>query len=195
MAAPSTPRFLTATIRGISSVQLDWQPSLSGDASSYEVQLDEEEWISHTATEAKICGLNPGHRYSARVRARNADGTSDATPRVAFICDELVAHPIVSGQSVPLLDLLRQSVILRIQGIDVRMAVAWQPVEQRWYASIDIPIGTPVVRGKGVVTGSGLLQGLITPLPGDFVCRAKVANTEPGKNAWGGTHTIRWEAA
>jgi len=127
------------------------------------------------------------------VRARNSDGTSDPTQRVYFICDELISYPVVIGQAVPLQNLLRQSVILRIDGYDVKLRVFWQPGQQRWFATVEIPIGNPVVSGKGIVTGSGLLEGLLTDIKGDFVCRAKITEQEPGRNAWGGTHVIRYE--
>ena len=79
----------------------------------------------------------------------------------------------VSGFRVPLLDLDRQSLIVQHRGaLDCRISVWWQPSDAAWYASLECPVNTPIVRGKRLVVNGGILDRIPGVLPGNIILRA-----------------------
>lgn len=95
---------------------------------------------------------------------------------------------------IPLLDTPRQSMFLRLGGVDVRLVVWWQPRDRAWYASLEIPAGTPAVSGRRIVVDGDVLAGRIAEVSGYLRCRAlTVPVEEPGPNAWAGSHALQLE--
>ena len=80
----------------------------------------------------------------------------------------------ISGQRIPLLDLDRQSMIVRLGGMDCRIAgVVSAERLCAWYAALESPTNSPaIISGRRLVVGAGLLDRLPDVLPGNIVCRA-----------------------
>ena len=76
----------------------------------------------------------------------------------------------------------------------MRLVVWWQPRDRAWYASVEIPAGTPAVSGRRLVVDGDLLAGRMTEVPGYLRCRSvTVPVEEPGPNAWAGSHALQHE--
>ena len=84
------------------------------------------------------------HRYGFRVRAVNAAGAGAQTPVVYSVPRPAMPRMTeVAGQRIPLLDEDRQSIIVTIGERDCRISVWWQPSDQAWYGSLEVPTNTP----------------------------------------------------
>ena len=97
---------------------------------------------------------------------------------------------------IPLLDVDRQALTVRLGSVDVRVEVWWQPGTASWYASVEAPVGTRRVSGRRLAVDTGLLAGHGGDLAGDIYCRATGAiSGDPGPRPWGQAHTHRlvWE--
>ena len=56
-----------------------------------------------------------------------------------------------------------------------------------WYAALEVPTNTPVISGRRLVVGAGLLDRLPDVLPGNIVCRAldeDSGRVDPARDAW-----------
>ena len=208
VTAPSVPRFLTATPTGSTSVDLTWQLPMStggSDITSYEVQvvypdntMSAYESMGSMALMHRVNGLGYGYRYGFRVRARNSMGVSPATDLVYAVPVRIEGRVIPDGTVIPLLDTDRQSLIVRLGTQDCRITVWWQPEteDESWYASLEVPVNTPVTRSRRLANHSGLLDRQQGILPGNLVLRplSDVDTAEPDRNAWSEeTHGLRWE--
>ena len=98
---------------------------------------------------------------------------------------------------IPLEDSDRQSVIVRLESVDVKVRVYYQPVTKDWYCDIEAPNGTSVVRGRRINVDTSFIESLASPLSGDIWCRmiGDFEVVDPGRNPWGenGTHRITYE--
>ena len=95
-------------------------------------------------------GLQPYQRYGFRVRGVNEVGAGRytsilyATPNIGVAAVEPV------GLRMPLLDLDRQSLIVRLSGQDCRLSVWWQPMAQSsWFAVLRCPPTTRSLAASG----------------------------------------------
>ena len=69
---------------------------------------------------------------------------------------------------IPLLDVPHQSLIVRLAGQEAKLTVRYQPYDNAWYASLEFPVGTPVVSSRRLVSGGKLLEGLAVDFAGDI---------------------------
>lgn len=206
--APSVPRFVVATAPGGRHVDLAWlAPTSDGGADiiGYQVCVIDEAGVASpfentddAATAWRVRGLAFWHRYGFRVRAVNASGAGAQTPVVYVVPRPAMPRMTeVAGQRIPLLDEDRQSIIVTIGERDCRISVWWQPSDQAWYGSLEVPTNTPVVSGRRLALNSGLLDRIGAILPGNVVLR-ELGDTgaEPARDAWRRpTHALMWEAA
>ena len=149
--------------------------------------------------ERVVVGLVAGRRYGFEVRAVNGSGAGVPSGRVFGLADGPALLLSTVGFRVGLLDVDRQSLVLRVGGVDVRVRVWWQPLDQAWYGGLEVPVGRVVVSGRRLVVNAGLLDRLSDVLLGNIVCRplTELGQTvEPGRAAWReGTHGLFWEPA
>ena len=105
----------------------------------------------------RVRGLAFHHRYGFRVRAVNSAGTGPQTPLVYAMPIRPAVVAVPPGQRIPLLDLDRQSLIVRLAGQDCRIRVWWQPSDLAWYGGLEVPVeyhrdltggGCPSARGS-----------------------------------------------
>lgn len=207
MAVPGAPRFVTASVGTKGEVVLTYRPPASDGGSEitgYEfTPLDVSglplpaTTVTETGGRIEVVGLATGHRYGFDLRAVNKDGRGPAAPTVhaTVLRKEYEAPP--TGQRIPLVDVDRQSLIVRLDGQDCRVRVWWQPFDGAWYASLEVPINTPVVQSRRLVVGSGLLDGYAGVLAGNIVLRAldeDSAIQDPVRDAWERhSHGLFWE--
>ena len=99
---------------------------------------------------------------------------------------------------IPLEQHNRQSVVVRLDAIDVKVRVSYSPVSKSWFADIEAPNGKVVVQGRRVTVNTPLIGGAVSPLQGDIWCRMKGGTTQydPQRQPWGdnGTHRLAYEA-
>ena len=209
MAVPSAPRFPQAVSTNPTSVDVLWQPPLADGGqpiTAYEVGIhdpvtEETEWqpTPDATLGYRVAGLVDGKQYAFSVRAVNTDGTGPASSRVTAAPDQIGTLTFTRGNRLDLLDMDRQSLILRLPAVDVRVTVWWQPFDEHWYGSLEVPVGTRVVSGRRLVVGSGLVDRLSDVLDGNIVCRAlaeEYQNADPDRAAWREeTHGLFWEPA
>lgn len=204
---PGVPRFVRASAPGGGAVALAWSAPLEAGTSAilrYEVAVIDPDGTMHpfeptTGPELgwTVRGLALDHRYGFVVRAVNATGPSPTAPTVhavPTIAPAPVARP--PGQQIPLLDAARQSLIVRLADRDCRIFVWWQPSDEGWWASLEVPANTPVVRSRRLAVNTGLLDRIRDVLPGNLVCRVLGGPViDPGRQAWGtpATHGLIWE--
>ena len=202
---PSVPRFLTATATGKTTILLTWTAPLTEGSSAvtkYQVCVVDEFGVTDgfvdIAADGLVRGLAFGHRYGFKLRAVNTTGAGATTP-VVYATPERPSTILVptEAEQIPLESTARQSLIVRLNNIDCLVRVWWQPDQEGWFGSLEVPFGTPVVRGRRLVVNGGLLAGIVDVLPGDVVCRAVEdadALTDPGIDAWlTGTHGLFYE--
>ena len=92
---------------------------------------------------------------------------------------------------IPLLDIPRQSLNVRLAGQEVKLTVWYQPYDNAWYASLESPPATPIVTSRRLVSGGSLLSGLAVEFAGDIACvPTSPDGGEPGRNAWSTTHRL-----
>ena len=207
-AAPTPPQAPRALSVSASAVDVDWEAPLSdggAPVTRYEVAVvgpdgELEPWEAvGLVTRHRILGLVAGHRYGFRVRAVNPNGLGDPAAPVYATPQGPTAQALPPGQQVPLLDVDRQSLIVRLDGRDCRLRVWWQPSDLSWYGSLEVPVNTPAVQGRRIRLNSGLLDRIPGILAGDVVCRAlddDSAHLDPVRDAWGRpTHGLFWEPA
>ena len=204
---PSVPLFVAAAVTGRTTVNLVWRTPMSDGGSTitgYEVAVIDEDgnmgaWEAVTSgLTHRVRGLALGHRYGFQARAVNSAGNGTPTATVYAIPVSSAVPIPTFGQAIPLLDLDRQSMVVRLGGLECRVRVWWQPLDRAWYGTLEVPVNTPVVQGRRLAVDSGLLDNVGGVLPGNVVLRALgEADTlaEPRRDAWGReTHGLIWEA-
>ena len=97
-----------------------------------------------------------------------AAGAGPATDAVYAVPVEAAVPEVIMGQPLPLIDADRQSLIVRLDGRDCRVSVWWQPFDGAWYGGIEVPVNTQIVRGRRLVTDSGLLDRIEGVLAGNL---------------------------
>ena len=203
---PSVPQFFRTEIPGGGAVDLVWvAPADDGgdDITRYEVQVTDPNGVLWPvdATDGpvlihRVRGLQVYQRYGFQVRARNSVGASPWTGILYAIPIILPVVAVPPGQRIPLLDLDRQSLIVRLAGQDCRIRVWWQPSDSSWFSSMEVPVNSPAVTGRRVAVGAGLLDRLPDVLAGNVVCRAideDSGSHDPERTAWARqTHGLYW---
>ena len=203
---PGVPRFQTSVPTGQTGIDLAWFAPESDGGSAiihYEVcVIDPDGTLQpYEATDGpvlthRVRGLAIGHRYGFRIRAVNEVGPGPATK---IIYDLPVRYPVLiirPGQQIPLLDADRQSLIVRLGDQDCRIRIWWQPSDESWWGSLEVPVNTPAVQSVRLALNSGILDRIDDVLPGNIVMRGfgDFIGTEPGRNAWQqSTHALVWE--
>ena len=98
------------------------------------------------------------------------------------------------AEYIPLLNTPRQSLISILADQEIHLRVWWQPSDESWYASIEHPVGTPVVLGRRVLLDVPIIGTAPSVFNGDLVCRGLTdAAGEPGPEAWGNSHALVYE--
>lgn len=209
---PTAPRYVVARPTGFTSIDLSWQPPVIAPQSPierYEYQIDAGRWLRAeiragnatvnpaTLYRLRVRGLALGRGYLFRVRAVSGDGPGEpslavlGTPQRAPFQRQLINPPRLAIQNVD-----RQSLVLRLSGRDCKLSVFYQESDRSWYGAIEVPVGTPLVSGRRLLTDTALMSRIYTPLAGDIWCRALDSAdtfTEPGRRPWGVTHALLWE--
>ena len=95
-------------------------------------------------------------------------------------------------QEIPLLDLPRQSFRTTLGDQEVGLSIWWQPNGESWFATLESPLGEPVLAGRRIVLDGSITDGVLTPtFKGRIVCQAMTpAREEPKRDAWAGTHRL-----
>lgn len=175
-----------------------------GDISHYQIavidtngQIGAFENTDGPVLRHQIRGLAPHNRFGFIVRSVNQAGAGLQSLPVYAVMRPAAPRVLFDGQRIPLLDALRQSLILRLDDMDCRLSLWWQPWDEAWYASLEIPTNTVWVEGRRLATNSGLLDRIPHPLTGNIFCRKLDVITgfsEPKINAWSApTHVLVWE--
>ena len=195
----SAPKFVQAVGISRSAVRVSWSEPEDlggGRIEAYEVEtiLPGEvtgRWERTAGPElsSTVRGLAEGRRYRFRVRAVNQAGAGAAiASSVEAVARDPVQAPSGTGRRIPLLpEPARQSLIVRLQDVDCRLTVWWQPWDEGWYGSLEIPVNTPAVQARRLAANAGLLDRIVTPLTVNIVCRPLDSaddRLEPGRNAW-----------
>ena len=205
--APSAPRFPRVLVVSGTVIDLLWSPPLDAGGSpvtGYEVCVMHpdgraEPFEPTTGAELSwiVRGLARGYRYGFRVRAVNSAGVGFNSEVVYAVAETVPVLAVPAGQQIPLVNTARQSLIVRLRDMDCRVKVWWQPWDAAWYGAVEVPTNTPVVQGRRIAANTGLLDGLLTDLDGNIVCRALDSSDdrlEPARNAWNAsTHGLFWE--
>ena len=99
-----------------------------------------------------------------------------------------------NGLIIPLLDVDRQGLTVRLGTVDARIEVWYQPGTAAWYASAEVPVGTKIVTGRRLSLDGGLWPSSGAPVAGNIYCRSTGQNPiEPGDRPWGLTHLLVYE--
>ena len=95
-------------------------------------------------------------------------------------------------QVIPLRNVPRQRMTVRLGGQVVSLLVWRQPSDDSWYISMEYPVGVPMLSGRRLVLASFLIGNQPVLFTGDIVCLAlSVSNvSEPGIAPWGNTHDL-----
>jgi Fibronectin type III domain len=101
-AGPAAPGHLAATVTAPTQVTLSWQDNASQSA-AFDIELSQDggpfvevQAVKPQATTAVVAGLSPATRYTFRLHAANAGGSSAAVTATA-VTPELAAAPCVAG--------------------------------------------------------------------------------------------------
>ena len=199
LPAPEVLRFLPANS---TAVRFAWN-AVNG-ADGYEVRGGGTEMIrSVSGTSALIRGLLPGVHVTMSVRATRGVQRSQwssieirPTPRIP---EDPTNYLIV-----PLIDADRQSIQLRLPNphgddVDCLLRVWWQPSDEGWWGSLEVPTNTPVVSSRSLPINAGLLDNVGGVLDGNIVMRATgqgevINEQEPDRDSLRiGSHQLRWE--
>ena len=205
--APSIPRFFRAEPAGDTAVDLFWtipENIYGSELLHYEICVMDPDGFVYPWEQTdsvvdtfRVRGLARGHRYSFRVQAVSTGGTGPPTPFLSAVPIDVPAVVVPTGQALPLLDVDRQSLIVRLADMDCRVIVFWQPQDLAWYASLEVPVNTSAVTGRRLALDSGLLDRVSDVLPGNLSLRELgTTGAEPQRDAWARpTHALRWEPA
>ena len=205
VSPPTIVRFFSADRTGGGSIDLVYEKPVSdggADIDYYEVCVINEddsvepfEPTTGAVTSWRVRGLAIGHRYGFRVRAVNAAGAGPHTAIVYETAELIPTLVVPAGQRIPLLDTDRQSLIVRLADQDCLIRVWWQPSDQGWWGSLEVPTNTPAVQSRRLALNAGLLDRITDVLPGNIVMRERGnEGLEPGRDAWSRpTHGLIWE--
>ena len=208
VAPPTAPLFPRAATPGGTFIDLSWEPPESDGHSPiarYEICVVTPDGTTQPFEPTdgpvrtwRIRGLALNHTYRFRVRAVNSAGAGIPSGLISATPIALAVFEPPPGPLIPLIDTLRQSLIVRLDGVECRVHVWWQPTDQAWYASLEAPVNTYVARGRRLVVNGGLLDRVAGVVAGNVVCRAIGADDsslDPGRDAWArNTHGLIWEA-
>ena len=207
VVVPTVPRHFRAEPTGETGIDLHWDAPQSdggGALTEYEICVIDEDGTAQpfeptddAGTTWRVRGLAIGHRYGFRVRAVNAAGRGPQSPLVYQIPIRTPARVVPEGQRLPLLDVDRQSLIVRLNDIDCRVRVWWQPWDEAWYASIEVPTNTRISEGRRLAVDAGILDRIPSDLGGNVVCRpigSTDVTLDPKRDAWRvPSHGLVWE--
>ena len=181
---------------GFSCIEVKWQPPVDDGGSPvtrYLIDIEGElpEEVDGDTLSFLVHGLLVGRRYGVQVIAENLVGQGPASPMAYGSPEVMSTVPSPAGQKVPLLNVDRQSLIIRIDDTDCRLTVWYQPASPGWYADLEAPAGTPIVQGVRLAVGTGILERIPNPLNSDLVMVASgQGSPEPGTAPWGTTHDL-----
>ena len=208
---PSEPLFPALEPTGGEALDLTWHKPLDAGAAlslTYEARLTDAcgfsvgwEVVGADGSFAhRFKGTAIGHRYAVTMRARNAGGISELSEQVEAMPLRPEVRTIPPGAALPILGadqngniVDRQSLIVRLDGQDCRVTIFWQPSDESWWGSLEVPTNTPAVQGRRLPVNAGLLDRIGGVLAGNIVMRGQ---GEPGYTAFRDrTHEVRWEPA
>ncbi len=202
------PIAVSAEAASATSATIAWRPP-PGDAAptGYRIEATGPDGLligsfsaDADARSIKIAGLAAGQAYTFWVRAVLGSSVVWSPPVVAYL-DVAADAPALKGAIIPIADEDNQTVIVRLGGVDCRIHLWWQPSDESWYASMEVPVNTLVVAGRRVAVNSGLLDRVAAAerVGGNVFCRAGDDDsryTDPERDAWGRhTHFLIWESA
>lgn len=91
-------------------------------------------------------------------------------------------------------NVLRQSKIFHLNGIDCKIRIYFSPSEEQWYLDLDAPVERRVLSGRRITNDQSVMQDIFTPLNGDIICRRlqriPLITDNPKQGAWGITHRL-----
>ena len=202
---PTAPRDLAISTTGGRSLDLRWEPPEDDGGlpvERYQVCVIDETGVATPFEDTdddsltwRIRGLAFGHRYGFRIRAIAGGGVGDPSA-IVYGMPETDRPPVPRrGVAIPMLDEDRQTLILRLDDRDCLLTVWWQPSDESWWGSLEVPINEPAVQSRRLALNAGLLDRIADVLPGNIVMRAAGGSgAEPARDAWREqTHTLRWE--
>ena len=200
------PLLATAAQDGENTLILSWRTDANALRYEHSLVRDGEpvrwESIPTTTRQVRFRGLLPHRTYRAAVRAVTESGPQAASSVEHTMRPNLPAIVIpANAVRIPMEDEDRQSLILRLDGRDVRLTVVWSPTsvlgetDGHWQGTLEVPVNTFVVRGMRLTLNSGLLSSVQGHLNGDLRVRSLVGgHAEPLRDAWSvPTHAIYWE--
>ena len=205
----SAPRFPRADAITASVVEVSWQAPADdggGAIDHYEVRpiLPDGTIAPFEATEDaslswRVRGLADGMAYGFQIRPINGAGAGLISETASAVVRQPVVAIVGEGQRVPLLpEPARQSLILRLDDVDCRLAVWWQPWDEAWYGSIEAPVNSRVATARRLAVNAGILDRAVSPISVNIVCRVLDSaddRLEPGREAWSlPTHGLFVEA-
>ena len=151
---PTVPQFVRADAPGGPFIDLTWNlPTDDGGSviARYDALVTGPDGVAFPVestgsptTNYRVRGLRLFQRYGFQVRAVNSVGNGPYTD--INLCRSRRCggcRYATSGQRIPLLDLDRQSMIVRLGGMDCRIQVWFQPSDTAWYAALEVPTNTP----------------------------------------------------
>ena len=91
---------------------------------------------------------------------------------------------------IPLTNDYRQTLNIALDGRAVRVTVWWQP-NDAWYASVEYPPGTSVVRGRRLTIDQNIMPAH-ADFPGNIACQRllETAGDPDANEPWGSTHAL-----
>ena len=189
------PRFVTAEAASDSIVWVRYHAPLNTTViDRYEVRYIQPDgtrgdWESTSGNvlEHPICGLAADRRYGFEVRAVNAAGAGPESDAVYAVSQVPPDPPPIVGRRIPVLpNALRQSMIIRLENIDCRLSLWYQPWDASWYAAMEIPANSLAVSGIRLAADIDVLQRAETRLEGAIRCFVLDANDsgDPRIDAW-----------
>ena len=194
----SAPVFPSATPVSGSTVELAWREPVDtggGAISHYEIRVvfPDNTIAPFAATDDasltwRVRGLADGMNYGFQVRAVNDAGPGPVSESVSAVVREPAIAVVGIGQRVPLLpDPARQSLIIRLNDVDCRLSVWWQPWDEAWYGSVEAPVNSRIATARRLAVNAGILDRAVSPLSVNIVCRVLDSaddRLEPGREAW-----------
>ena len=97
-------------------------------------------------------------------------------------------------QRLPLSNDARQSLVTSLEGQEVLLRLWWQPSDTSWYATLEMPVGTPLIAGRRLALDEPIIGTRPTAFAGDIYCRrVGVTAEEPARRPWGITHALIFE--
>ena len=98
---------------------------------------------------------------------------------------------------IPVTNDARQTMRILLAGQQVQLRLWWQPADGYWYLTVSYPGGEAITEGARVTAGGNALAGGNPAFRGRIVAvptQDDSALVEPGREAWGVTHRLLFEA-